>query len=300
MNRQVVVTRPASEASAWLAALSAAGYNPVALPLLAFGPPTRMDLLAAAQQGVHAFDAVMFVSPQAVQAFFDINICQKTYSSLLISEFNAINFDEFERRQRFWAPGPGTARALVRAGVSAAGIDQPAADASQFDSEALWAVVGPQVRVGTQVLVVRGEAQAAADTRQTGQGSGREWLADQCRAAGGTVHLCAAYRRQPPCWTPHQSAAAATAACNGAVWLFSSSEGAAHLKALLPDQSWQRAFALVTHPRIAQAVSALGFGQVQVCRPTQADVLQTLNNGSFGLATGGQPSGSGPKMSRTS
>lgn len=300
MTRQVVVTRPASEATAWLTALQAAGFEPVALPLLAFGPPVRMDLLAAAQQSVQTFDAVMFVSPQAVQAFFDQNIKQKTDLAQSNKQSIAINSGKLTRIQRYWAPGPGTAQALVRAGIPAARIDQPPADASQFDSEALWAVVRAQVQAGTQVLVVRGEVQAAANLPQAGQGSGREWLADQCRAAGSTVHLCAAYRRQPPVWTPDQSAAAAKAASNGAVWLFSSSEGVAHLQALMPGQSWQRACALVTHPRIAQTVSAWGFGAVQVCRPTQADVLQTLNNGSFRLGQGGQPSGSAPKMGCTS
>lgn len=278
MTLQVVVTRPAREAAAWVTALSAAGFDPVALPLLAFGPPADAERLNAARTGLTGFDAVMFVSPQAVQAFLGEDSELKIASSLDGIDFEAIQNRLRNGAFRCWAPGPGTAQALARAGVPLARIDQPAPDAAQFDSEALWQVVAPQVAPGWRVLVVRGEAEAAAGATSGGQGTGREWLAHQCRAAGGTVHLCAAYRRQPPSWTPDMFASARVAASSGAVWLFSSSEGAACLARLLPDQRWAQALALATHPRIAQAVSGLGFGQVRVCRPAQADVLQTLNN----------------------
>ncbi|MBY0463628.1 MAG: uroporphyrinogen-III synthase [Burkholderiales bacterium] len=299
MAMQVVVTRPAREAAAWVAALLAGGFDPVALPLLAFGPPAHADLLAAARLGVAGFDAVMFVSPQAVHAFLGDGFDKKSDSSLSGIDLFAINDDLRRGPLRCWAPGPGTAQALVRAGVPLARIDQPVADAAQFDSEALWAVVAPQVAAGSRVLVVRGELDTPAGLPAGGQGSGREWLADQCRAAGAAVQMCAAYRRQTPFWTPDMCAAARNAATNGAVWLFSSSEGVAHLAKLLPGQCWGEAIALTTHPRIAQAVSGLGFGQVQVCRPAQADVLQTLNNWPTSVPNSGQPGPLTPKMART-
>ena len=278
MTLQVVVTRPSREAAAWVPVLTEAGFDPLALPLLAFGPPVDSGRLNAVRTGLAEFDAVMFVSPQAVHAFlgkyFEIN------SSLSHSDVNfvAINDDLKRSSLRCWAPGPGTAQALERVGVPLARIDQPTSDAAQFDSEALWSVVRPQVVPGWRVLVVRGELDAPADVSMNGRGAGREWLADQCRAAGAVVHMCAAYKRQTPDWTPAMRAAARSAATNGAVWLFSSSEGAANLAKLLPDQHWAHAQALTTHPRIAHAVKGLGFGQVQVCRPAQSDVLQTLNN----------------------
>lgn len=299
MTLQVVVTRPAHEAATWVAALSAAGFDPVALPLLAFGPPAHADRLNAARLGLAGFDAVMFVSPQAVHAFLGENFEQNSASPLLSIDFIAINNDFRRGPLRCWAPGPGTAQALVRAGVPLTRIDQPAPDAAQFDSEALWSVVAPQLATGSRVLVVRGEVDTPVGLPVSGQGVGREWLADQCRAAGATVQMCAAYRRQAPNWTPGMCAAARLAATNGAVWLFSSSEGVAHLAQLLPDQHWGGAMALTTHPRIAQAVSGLAFGQVQVCRPTQADVLQTLNNWPAGAPGSGQPGPLTPKMART-
>lgn len=278
MTLQVVVTRPSREAAAWVPFLTEAGFDPLALPLLAFGPPSDSDRLNAARMGLAGFDAVMFVSPQAVHAFWGNKSELNSESPLLDIDFVAINSELNHNPLRCWAPGPGSAQALVRVGVPLGRIDQPRPDAAQFDSEALWAVVRPQVVPGWRVLVVRGELDAPADVSLNGQGAGREWLADQCRAAGAVVHMCAAYKRQAPDWTPAMRAAARCAATNGAVWLFSSSEGAANLSKLLPDQQWAHARALTTHPRIAHAVKGLGFGQVQVCRPTQSDVLQTLNN----------------------
>ena len=278
MTLQVVVTRPSREAAAWVPVLTEAGFEPLALPLLAFGPPVDSGRLNAARMGLARFDAVMFVSPQAVHAFSGKNFELNSALQPLNIDFDAIDDDLNRNPLRCWAPGPGTAQALVRAGVPLARIDQPTPDAAQFDSEALWAVVRPQVVPGWRVLVVRGELGAPADVSMNGQGAGREWLADQCRAAGAVVHMCAAYKRQTPDWTPAMRAAALSAATNGAVWLFSSSEGAANLAKLLPDQQWAHAQALTTHPRIAHAVKGLGFGQVEVCRPTQSDVLQTLNN----------------------
>jgi uroporphyrinogen-III synthase len=278
MTLQLVVTRPAREAAAWLPVLTQAGFDPLALPLLSFGPPSDSGRLNAARMGLAGFDAVMFVSPQAVHAFLGKDFELNSASALSYVDFVAINDDLKCIPLRCWAPGPGTAQALERMGVPWARIDQPTPDAAQFDSEALWSVVGPQVVPGWRVLVVRGELDVPADVSQNGQGAGREWLADQCRAAGAVVHMCVAYKRQTPDWSPAMRAAACSAATNGSVWLFSSSEGVANLAQLLPDQPWGQAQALTTHPRIAHAVKGLGFGRVEVCRPAQADVLQTLNN----------------------
>ena len=83
----------------------------------------------------------MFVSAQAVRLFF----AQRPPGLNLNAPM-----------PRCWATGPGTARALIEAGVAAQSIDQPRATAGQFDTEALWAVVGAQVRAGDDVLIVRG------------------------------------------------------------------------------------------------------------------------------------------------
>jgi uroporphyrinogen-III synthase len=62
------------------------------------------------------------------------------------------------------------------------------------------------------------------------------------------------------------------------VWLFSSSEAVANLRALLPDQSWQQARAVATHPRIAQAARDAGFAVVCESRPALADVVASIES----------------------
>jgi uroporphyrinogen-III synthase len=56
----------------------------------------------------------------------------------------------------------------------------------------------------------------------------------------------------------------------------SSSEALANLRATLPGQSFAGAWALATHPRIAQAAKDAGFGQVLETRPTLNDVVAAL------------------------
>jgi uroporphyrinogen-III synthase len=46
----------------------------------------------------------------------------------------------------------------------------------------------------------------------------------------------------------------------------------------LPGQSWAQARALATHPRIAQAVRALGFASVRESRPAFDDVLASIES----------------------
>ncbi len=178
----------------------------------------------------------MFVSSNAAHYFFDP---PGTGAALFAGDPAAL--------PRIWAPGPGTAQALRQAGVPAEAIDRPAPDATQFDSEALWAQVAPQVRHGGRILIVRG-AQADGDGSDTVAGTGRDWLAQQIAAAGGQAEFVAAYERGAPDLGAEQLALARAAATDGSLWLFSSSEAVAHLGAALPGQDWSGARALATIP----------------------------------------------------
>ena len=95
-------------------------------------------------------------------------------------------------------------------------------------------------------------------------------------SAGGQADFVAAYERRAPQFSAAQFALAQQAACDGAVWLFSSAQAVANLNAALPGQDWAAACALATHPRIAQAARAAGFGVVFESRPTLADVVAAL------------------------
>ena len=259
---RLIVTRPAREAAQWVQALQQSGIAAQALPLIAIGPAPDPAALQAARAQVLDYRAIMVVSGNAAQQFFD----SKTALALAGQAPAAI-------KTRVWSPGPGTADTLIALGVPAACIDQPALDAEQFDSEALWAQVHSDVGAGERVLVVRG-----ADADAPPHGTGREWLAQQLRARGAEVDFVVAYSRAAPLLSADQQALARDAAANGAWWLLSSSEALAHLRAALPDQAWDQARALATHPRIAQAARAAGFGRVQECRPALADVVASIES----------------------
>jgi len=247
----VVLTRPLPEAERWAARLRARGIEALVLPLLAIGPARDGAGLQRAAAEADRYAAVMFVSANAVQGFF---ACAPAFD-----------------RARAWAPGPATREALRAVGVSDARIDAPAADAGQFDSESLWRQVGGQLGAGDRLLLVRG-------SDGDGRSQGRDWLAQQLAQRGVQVDTVVAYTRQPPQWSEAQRAAARRAASDDSLWLFSSSEAAGNLRQLLAGQDWSRARALATHPRIAAAVRALGFGDVQESRPDFEDVVASIES----------------------
>jgi uroporphyrinogen-III synthase len=263
--RRLVVTRPAAEADAWVKDLQARGHEALALPLIGIGPPVDAALqMALAHWRSHwsSQQALMFVSGAAVTHFFSTPPVAAAGTT------------------RFWAPGPGTAAALLRCGLPAGRIDAPPADALQFDSEALWAVVASQVRPGWRILVVRGASPEAepAEAPAGQPGQGRYWLIRQCEATGATVQACVAYERRVPVWDAATRALALAAVRDGSVWLFSSSQALEHLLALLPGTDWSRTPALATHPRIAAAAQAAGFGSVRQTRPGLADAMRALES----------------------
>ena len=264
---RVIVTRPAREAAHWVQMLGAHGIGAVALPLIAIGPcrePAAQQALARARAHLAQYRALMFVSGNAVVHFFDPKMPQALDRQAL----TAI-------KTRAWSPGPGTARALEQAGVPPDCIDGPAPDAPQFDSEALWQQVAAQVQPGDRVLIVRGRS---GGVPESAQGSGRDWLARQIEAAGGTVEFVVAYQRGAPRFSAHEVALAQQAAHDGSLWLLSSSEAVAHLAEALPGQPWGAARALATHPRIAEAARAAGFGAVRECRPALEDVVASIES----------------------
>ncbi|QEA14008.1 uroporphyrinogen-III synthase [Comamonas flocculans] len=263
--RRTIVTRAAPDAERWVAALQQQGIAALALPLLAIralSVPALRQGLQQARQRSGDYQALMFVSGNAVRHFFE----QNTAQTLAGPAPAAI-------KTRCWAPGPGTVRALQSCGVPAALIDGPHDHAAQFDSEALWQQVAPQIGPGTRVLVVRGTGDP-----QCAQGQGRDWLARRLAAAGARVDLIASYERCAPPLDESAQALARAAAGDGSLWLFSSSEALAHLPALAPGQDWSGARALATHPRIAEAARRAGFAQVRDCRPALADVAASIKS----------------------
>jgi uroporphyrinogen-III synthase len=241
---RLIITRPAAQAGAWVAELLALGHDAAALPLIEIGPPADPAPVLDVWRRLAPFSLVMFVSANAVQQFF------------------ALAAGGWPAGLRAGSTGPGTSAALRRAGVPPAAIVEPAADAPVFDSEALWAQLAREDWAGRRVLVVRGE-------------DGRDWLADTLRGRGALVEFVAAYQRRPPQLdaTTQALLQQALAAPQAHTWLFSSSEAVGHLRQLAPGADWSTSRALASHPRIAQAACAAGFGDVHLLTAPTAEAV---------------------------
>ena len=235
---RLIVTRPAAQAQGWVEGLRALGLDAQALPLIDIAALNDPAPVHAAWRAMAGLSLVVFVSANAVAQFFAARPDDAPWPGGLAAG----------------STGPGTTAALQSAGVDR--IEAPAADAPQYDSEALWSRLSSWPWAGRRVLVVRGE-------------DGRDWLAEQLRASGAEVAFVAAYRRQRPRLDAPSSAllAAALAAPAQHLWVFSSSEALTHLQALAPDADWSRASAVASHPRIAEAARRAGFGRVDRVAP---------------------------------
>lgn len=257
---RALVTRPEPEASRWVRALTSRGVPAHVLPLIAIKPvPDAAALMQTCERMDH-YSALMFVSGNAVRHFFAA--CKRFAPHMLTPEAMSM---------AAWAPGPGTSAVLRECGWPESLIVQPGTDAPQFDSEALWASVRGHVQAGERVLIVRGgDAQ--------GRSQGRDWLAEQLAAASVTVEHVVAYCRAAPMFNTEQKALARQAAGDGTVWIFSSSEAIINLRKSAPTQNWQKARALVTHPRIAQTARDVGFGTVRQSRPVMQAVVQAISH----------------------
>jgi len=265
----IIVTRVQPQAQAWVELLNVQGYDAQALPLIEVRSLADSTGVRSAWQQLPGYLAVMFVSRHAVDFFYKENQAV----ALDINRQSAI-------KTRAWATGPGTANALLEHGVAAQQIDTPSEQAGQFDSEALWQQVQAQVQPGDKVLIVRGNSLAADGSLsvENDSGVGRDWLAQHLFDAGAQVEYVVAYQRGAPIWADAQRDVATVGATDGSVWLFSSAEALGHLQHLVPNQDWSSARAVATHPRIAAAARAAGFGVVLQARPVFADVLASIES----------------------
>lgn len=278
---RVLVTRPAGQAVEWVQRLRGEGIEAAALPLIGIAPVDDPQPVVTAWNSLAGRDLVMFVSPNAVSHFFARRPADVAWPVHLLAA----------------SPGPGSGAALRAAGVPAALVVEPAAEAPSFDSESLWTELrarGPWA--GRSVLIVRGGQQpdddgaaTRADAHRGGaEGEGREWLADTLRAEGARVDAVASYRRGAPRWNDDERAtwAHALAVPDRHVWWFSSSEAIGHLLAAAAaratpgeaDPPWRASVALATHPRIAERARAAGFRVVLEVAPLLAPIVAAVRS----------------------
>ena len=261
---RVIVTRPGPQAGKWVNALRTAGLDALALPLIEIAGPPDPEAVMAAWQHIDSFNALMFVSANAVAQFFSLQ---------------PQGLPTSDAQSRFFVTGPGSVAALLAAGVARSRIDAPDEAAAQFDSEALWAVVQPRVQPGWRVLIVRGNTDTeAAEDAPASKGVGRDWFAARLMEQGCAVEFLVAYERRAPHLSANALALVQVAAADGSVWLFSSSEAVTNLAGMAAGQSWSRARAVATHPRIAQAARAADFAVVRESRPAMVDLLASIES----------------------
>ena len=238
---KVLVTRPAQQATQWVNRFRGLGIDAEALPLIEIQPAPESAAVVQAWSRLARTRLVVFVSSNAVLHFFGVKPAGTAWPKSL----------------EVASTGPGTTCALLAQGMAAACITEPAADSPQFDSESLWQRLEGKDWRGAEVLIVRGEG-------------GREWLAQQLQSLGATVNVVSAYRRAAPSFTPSQMALLARALAEPQMhlWLFSSSEAVSHLAQTLGNANLAPAWAIATHPRIAERAREVGFGNVLNTRPT--------------------------------
>lgn len=262
----LLVTRPAEQVAGWVEALRAEGVNAQALPLIGIAPLADMAPVRALWSRLNEWQALVFVSANAVGQFFAQCPAPAAWPAGLVAA----------------APGRGTAQALRAAGVPAACVVEPVADARSLDSESLWDVLEDRRDWrAARVLILRG---ADVTDAAPAAGRGREWLARQLTEAGATVQFQAVYQRGPALLDAAQRALLAAALAKPAqhAWLFSSAEAIERLHVLaleaglsLVPGSMQ---ALVTHPRIAERARAHGWREPRLVAPDPAAIAAALRD----------------------
>jgi len=270
---RVIVTRPQRDALRWVQALGEQGFDGLAVPLIEIHPVSDNRAVVAAWQSCADCQAIMFVSAAAVDHFFAARPAHVTLGAR-------------QDGPRLWATGPGTVAALIRHGVKPQNIDAPAPDSGQYDSEALWRLVGARVRAGWQVMLVRGASHdvsvqtgsPADDGAFDEQGQGRDWLASALVQAGAQLRFVVAYWRAAPGAQQILQALQANGIGDDAVWLFTSGQAISHLRTSLPAHDWSRVRAITSHARIAAAAREAGFGVVLESRPALSDMVASIKS----------------------
>ena len=241
---RLVLTRPRPQCAEWLTRLAALGVDAVAVPLIAIEAGSDAQAAGRAWQRLPGAALAMFVSPNAVERFFAARPAGQSWPADALAA----------------TVGPGSAQALLAAGVPAELLRQPPADAESFDSEHLWPLLSAEDWQGRRALMLRGEG-------------GRDWLAERLRERGAEVESFNIYRRSCPRLNAAEQGLLdrALAVPGEHAWLFSSSEAVLNLRSLGARPA-PGSLAIATHPRIAETARAQGWPHVVLARPDAAAV----------------------------
>ena len=222
----IIVTRPARQAAGLARQLAVLGATPIIFPAIVILPPDDRAPLDRAHAALESYDIAIFVSANAAE----YGVPPRTWPSQVA----------------VFAPGPGTAAALVAAGVPDVKIPD-----TSFDTEGLLALPDLDRLVGLRILIFRGSG-------------GREDLGNALRMRGATIEYVNCYERAPPRAGADGLMEVLRKSRAHALTL-TSSEGLDNLCALLDPESrllLQRLPSFVPHPRIAEHARRLGFDAI--------------------------------------
>jgi uroporphyrinogen-III synthase len=259
----MVLTRPAEQAPTLLNDLHSRGVQALNLPLIQISPVADTSAMQQAWATVADWNWIIFVSPSAVDCFFQFAADRHPLDSAAMLS-----------GVRFAGPGAGTLGALLRWGIDAEKCVIPAADASEWDSEHLWQAMQHVNWAEQRVLMVKGDG-------------GREWLGEQLLQAGAKLTGLQAYEKKVPSWDATQRHQAGIIFQNPEqyTWVFSSSFALRGLPSLVESifdgmVSWNqlapRLNVCVTHPKIADTAQILGIHRYQIIRPGVEGVIALM------------------------
>jgi uroporphyrinogen III methyltransferase/synthase len=165
-GRRVVVTRAEAQAGEMLAALRAAGAEPIALPLLRIVPCEDTNALDEALVHASRYDAILFTSANAVRIF--------------ASQATRLGIDVAGEKFVAACVGPATATAARQAGLTVRVVP-----CDRFDADGLLEALQATLSIAGQRFLLPRSAVA------------RGRLPEGLRAAGAQVDVIDLYRPEP-------------------------------------------------------------------------------------------------------
>lgn len=257
-GKRVVVTRAAEQSEALVRELRERGAVPVVLPMVAFGPPEKPELLDEALRQMREFDWVFFTSQNAVRAVRERGEILKVHLGTVFSGV------------KIAAVGPATAEAVERAGLHVAYV------AAKHQGTALAQELHGQVR-GKLVLLPRSDR-------------ANPELVENLKLLGAEVVEVCAYKTIRPEKSDLEAGAAMVEGQTDAVLFFSSS-AVHHLQDLLGHERFlglsRRSVFAAIGPVTHEALQKAGVDRALLAQDTSVSAVVEALSDYFAL--GAQP-----------
>ncbi len=261
---RIIITRPREQNKKLKNKLSKAFLEngidiPIdSLPLLEIVPILDKTLASTFHAALEAADWVTFVSPNA---FLKSDQLLKNYGYPWPAGLSIA------------VVGGGSEQSIIESGLEFARIVKPS-DVASWDSEGLWFELQKVQKDwdATNVVMVHGDG-------------GRTYLAEHLKGAGANIDEFAVYQRQAlaiddPAWQEFYAQYQLQPNMK-TLWMFSSSQaGNALIKGMkelqMNNQLLQLSTAIVSHERIHEKVSQLGFGDIKMILPGDDALIKTI------------------------